>query len=98
VTIRGTRYEIRFYRRLHNADGVALRGQCEAPTSNPPRLIQIVRDQSEVMLLDTLIHEILHAAFWDLDETAVTETATDLARILEGFGYRRVVNTDPANV
>jgi hypothetical protein len=89
VWIRGTRYEIRFYNRLKNADGVELRGQCEPPTGPPPRLIQIVRDQSELMLLDTLIHEILHAAFWDMDEAAVAETATDMARILNALGFVR---------
>lgn len=38
--------------------------------------------------LDTEIHEFLHAAFPDLSEEAVTETATDLARILWSLGYR----------
>jgi hypothetical protein len=35
-----------------------------------------------------VIHELLHAAHWDLDELAVEETAEDLARVLWKLGYR----------
>ena len=38
--------------------------------------------------LDTLIHEMLHACHWDLDESAIEETATDIARALHRIGYR----------
>ncbi len=38
--------------------------------------------------LDTEIHEFLHAAYPDLNEEAVCETATDLAKILWMLGYR----------
>lgn len=41
--------------------------------------------------LEILIHEILHAANWDLDEHAIQETAEDLANILWKLGYRRDV-------
>jgi len=34
-------------------------------------------------LLDLVIHESLHACLWDLDEEAVTETAWDIARLLQ---------------
>jgi hypothetical protein len=39
--------------------------------------------------LDTEIHEFLHCAYPDLSEEAVDITASDLARILYGLGYRR---------
>ena len=38
--------------------------------------------------LEVVIHELLHAAHWDLDESAVEETAEDLARVLWKLGYR----------
>jgi hypothetical protein len=39
--------------------------------------------------MDSLIHEILHAALWDLDEEAVTETANAISAALWRVGYRR---------
>ena len=40
--------------------------------------------------LDTTIHEGLHAAYPDLSEEAIDETATDLARLLLARGFGRV--------
>jgi hypothetical protein len=39
--------------------------------------------------LDVLIHEMLHACHWDLAEESITETASDLARVLFRLGYRK---------
>jgi len=39
--------------------------------------------------LDTICHEILHAAMPDLGEDAIEETASDIARVLTKLGYRR---------
>ena len=41
------------------------------------------------MELDVTIHELLHAAYPDLNEQAVTEAATDIASVLWRLGYRR---------
>ena len=38
--------------------------------------------------LDTVIHELLHAAVPDMDETAVDETASAIAKALWRLGYR----------
>ena len=38
--------------------------------------------------LDTLIHELLHAEHPELTEEQVTETATHLAEVLHGEGWR----------
>jgi hypothetical protein len=40
--------------------------------------------------LDTTIHEALHAAYPDLSEEAIDETATDLARLLLARGFGRI--------
>ena len=40
--------------------------------------------------LEWFIHEALHACLWDLDETAIHETARDLARFLWRLSYRRL--------
>ena len=39
--------------------------------------------------LDVLIHEMLHACYWDLAEESITETASDLARVLFRLGYKK---------
>lgn len=39
--------------------------------------------------MDALIHELLHAAAWNLDEADVTAIATDLAKILTHIGWKR---------
>lgn len=44
------------------------------------RRIMLRPGQSDDDLLDTLVHEILHAQDWDLDEGAVTRRATEVAR------------------
>jgi hypothetical protein len=44
---------------------------------------------SEPNLLDTVIHEVLHAARPELEETAVDQTATSIARALYQMGWRR---------
>lgn len=39
--------------------------------------------------LDVLLHEMLHACLWDLDEEAIMQTASDCARVLTRLGYHR---------
>ena len=41
------------------------------------------------LALDTAIHEGVHACYPDMDEPAVTEAATDIAKFLWRLGYRR---------
>jgi hypothetical protein len=41
--------------------------------------------------MDTLIHEALHCIRPELDEAAVADTATDIARLLWKLGYRQVI-------
>ena len=58
-------------------------GLCDAST----RRITIRQSLTEERELDVLIHEMLHACHWDLDEEAIEETAHDLARLLWRLGY-----------
>jgi hypothetical protein len=62
-------------------------GRCDSP-HEPSK--QIVIDQSlrGELLLDTLVHELLHAACWDLAEETVEEAASDIASVLWRLGYR----------
>lgn len=55
-----------------------------------PMTIGIKSGLGELEELDTTIHEALHAAYPDLSEDAIGETATDLARLLLARGFGRV--------
>lgn len=62
-------------------------GLCEPP-GRPGKRIKIRKDMGAKDELETLIHEMLHACYWDLDEKAVEEAARDIARALWRLGYR----------
>ena len=80
---RGKRYSIRLGARLP-ADR---RGDADAPRI-PGRMIRIRNGMDGLTMLDTLIHEGLHACSWDMADEAVHETASDIARFLWRLGYR----------
>ena len=55
-----------------------------------PMTIGIKDGLGELEELDTTIHEAMHAAYPDLSEEAIDETATDLARLLLARGFGRI--------
>ena len=63
-------------------------GGCEAPWM-PEREIDIPVGGKTCDELDTIIHECLHGCFWDMDEDAVSESATSIARVLWRLGWRK---------
>jgi len=58
------------------------------PIGVPGKEIRVALQQTSVDVIDTLIHELLHAALPDISEEAITETATDIARVLHRLGVR----------
>ena len=58
-------------------------------TDDLARTLKIARNQDDKQRLDTLIHEGLHAAIPDLDESCVFETARDLATFILRDGWER---------
>ena len=80
LRIRGQRWRLRFV--PHIGEDM---GQCDYEN----RVIRIALGQSEDEMLDTIIHEILHAALADLDEHPVQETANAVSAALWRVGYRR---------
>lgn len=80
--IRGKLWDIRFVPKIEGG----VHGLCDGPTV-PHKQIQILDSLRGERRLAIVIHELLHAAYWDLDEEAIEETATDLARILLRLGY-----------
>lgn len=82
VKIRGKRYRLRFADLPPELDG-----DCDNPATKG-KAIRINRKLRGLEQLDTIIHELLHAAFWDLDEQAILEAGTDVAKALWRLGYR----------
>lgn len=69
------------------------RGLCDPP-KKAGKSLRILRRQSATDELDTLIHEMLHAAGWHIDEQFVEQFATDAARTLIRLGWRRADGCD----
>ena len=63
-------------------------GQCDGPSVAGKR-IHVDSALTGERELDVIVHELTHAAHWDLAEEAVDEFATDLARALWRLGYRK---------
>lgn len=69
-------------------------GDCTDPGRADGRLIRVRVKQSERDMMDTIIHEALHACT-PLDEQSVASTATDITRLLWRLGYRRIADPNP---
>ena len=83
VELRGKRWSLEVLDYLHD-------GSCGSmdPVGVPRKRILISRNQDPLDILDTVIHECLHACIPDLDEVCVTETATDIAKVVHRMGGR----------
>tara|TARA_E500000331_G_C17257257_1_gene713635 strand:- start:2186 stop:2635 length:450 start_codon:yes stop_codon:yes gene_type:complete len=64
-------------------------GECDDPNIRYKK-IKIKKGLKGQHHLDTLVHEALHACLWMASEEWVSETASDISRILWRLGYRRV--------
>jgi hypothetical protein len=83
VRLGGKYWRFRFAANLRDYGDMIDPGKAEG------RLIRIGTWQGEQDTLDSIIHEALHAARPELDETAVHQTANDISRLLWKLGYRR---------
>ncbi len=63
-------------------------GMCDDPATEG-REIWIDPRLSEEHELEICLHELLHAAFWDIDESVIEQVAKDFARVLWRMGYRK---------
>ena len=66
-------------------------GRCEHPWQ-ADKTITIKSGQNERDELETILHELLHAADWSKAEWWIEEVGHDIARILYRLGWRK---TDP---
>jgi hypothetical protein len=65
-------------------------GRCDHPPGRHPK-IDLKKSLSKFNLLDTTIHEVLHAVRPELDEETVDVTATTIARALYRMGWERTI-------
>jgi hypothetical protein len=67
-------------------------GECDDPARSKPE-IWVKRTQKPIDLMDTIIHEVLHAVRPELSEEAVLDTATTIAKALWKLNYRKQTKT-----
>jgi hypothetical protein len=81
VKVLGKVWNLRF------APNLANRGDCDPP-DQPGKEIRIASTLRSEERLEVLLHELLHAAGWHIDESFVEQFASDAARALWRLGYR----------
>lgn len=84
VVLRGKKYKIQKTGKV----GEDLWGYCTDPNFTN-RLIKIHKLLENSEELETIIHEMLHACFWDLDEEVINEVGKDMSQALWKMGYRK---------
>ena len=62
-------------------------GHCDSPEL-PNRTIKIDNRLKGEEKLEVIVHELLHAAGWHIDEEFVEQFGIDVARVLWRLGYR----------
>lgn len=72
---------------LRFAPNMANRGDCDEPDQRDKE-IRIASNLRGEERLEVLLHELVHAADWNLDESFVGQFASDAARALWRLGYR----------
>lgn len=74
--------------RLEFCDRLSDRGRCDSPTTKAKaiRVWSGLKGQEE---LEVLLHEMLHAAFWQVDEEFIDGSARDISAALYRLGYRK---------
>jgi hypothetical protein len=88
ASFRGRKFQILWKKpRKSSKEETAAHGACDCPADSGKR-IYIHPNPNHEELLDTVIHESLHAAFWDLEETAVTQCCEDLRHLLKRMGLQ----------
>ena len=88
VELGGRRWRLRSARNLKAYNGEPAIGLCDDP-SQIGKQIKIEASLGDQELLEVLIHEMLHAQYWQLEEFAVDRAGREMATVLWRLGYRR---------
>jgi hypothetical protein len=91
ATFRGKRYRIVWkVPAKHKVKGEDILGICDPP-SQKDKIICIMESGNDKENFDTHIHEVLHAAFWDIDESVIEQASIDITDFLWRCGYRKTI-------
>ncbi len=82
LNVLGKRWRLRFVPNLGTN-----RGDCDPPNQRAKE-IRVAAGLRGEERLEVLIHELVHAAGWHIDEGFVERFAADAARVLWRLGYR----------
>ena len=63
-------------------------GLCFDPSEDDPKIL-VNPNQTERQLMNTMIHELAHAFFWDSSEENVTKFGNTVTRFLYSQGWRK---------
>ena len=62
-------------------------GICDYPDKDKLNKILVSPHQKDTHVLETIIHEMIHAYIWELSETKVTRLARSIVRIIKDLGF-----------
>ena len=82
VELGGKRWNLVFKKMTDSAHG-----ECDHP-EKPKKQIRIRKDLKDRLQLEALIHEMLHACEWNLDEEWIHSTGYELSVVLWKLGWR----------
>lgn len=90
IKILGKKWKLRFVPNLSGRNTKEkIHGYCDHPEEyNKEILITKGLDEKEELI--TIIHELLHAAFWWLDEEYVDKSSSDIGEVLIKLGYKKI--------
>ena len=63
-------------------------GSCSDPAFTK-RIIKIHKNLKGIKEFEVIVHEMLHACFWDIDESVIREVGIDISHALWKLGYRK---------
>lgn len=73
-------------------EGEPMLGLCDEPNPEEIVLLRLNQDMSDYQLMETIIHEMAHAHFWDKSETNVNRFAKATMSLLRRLGYLPAAN------
>lgn len=86
--VRGRRYALKWRRLPNNKKGTITHGACDPPDSKNREIFIYPQTDDPQFLLGTVLHECLHASFWDASEELVAEYEQSVMRLLRRMGVQ----------
>jgi len=69
-------------------------GLCFDPTEEEPKIL-VSPSQTERQFMNTIVHELAHAFFWDASEENVAKFGNTVTRLLYSQGWRKTQKNKP---